>query len=130
MGTPTELKMYLQLAIDATLLVQAGETGALEVGIQLGALQRFEVEVVEINEEQADKQKTFEDLLKSLVPNLLEDQAGEPITFEIPSIDLGSLSESLPDGIWISVAPEQVGRTLGYTTATGRLVEGTPPPEE
>lgn len=125
-GTPTELSLYLQLAIEATIVVVPGPEG-VEVGIQLGELRRFEAEVVEINEEQADKQQTFEDLLKSLVPNLLGDFADEPITFAIPSFDLGALSESLPDGIWLSVAVDEAGRTRGYTTAAGRIVQGSPP---
>lgn len=129
LGTPTELSLYLQLAIEATIVVQPGEAG-IEVGIQLGELRRFEVEVVEINEEQAAKQQTFEDLLKNLVPNLLEDFAADPITFAVPSFDIGSLSESLPDGIWLSVALDEAGRTRGYTTAGGRLVQGAPPPPE
>jgi hypothetical protein len=129
LGTPTELKMYLQLAIDATIVLQPGETGGVEVGVRLGELRRFEVEVVEINEQQADKQKTFEDLIKTLVPTLLRDLAADPITFALPSIDLGELSDSLPEGLWLSVEPEQVSRTLGYTMAAGRLVEGTPPQE-
>lgn len=129
-GTPTELALYLQLAIDATLIVQPGAEGGMEVGIQLGELEAFEVEVVDINEAQADKQKTFEDLLRSLVPTLLQSFAADPIAFAIPSFDLGGLSEALPEGLWMTVAPSQLGRTLGNTTAAGRLAPGTPPPPE
>lgn len=131
LGQPVELGMYLQLAFQAELALVEGEAGP-EIGILLPeSFDLFEVEVVSINEEQAGREDTYANLFRGLPDILLGELGADPISFAIPSFDIGGLIEGMPEGQWVTVLPAELGRGLGYTFFYGQLAPGTPPaPEE
>ncbi len=128
LGQAVELGMYVQLAMDASLGIYLED--AVEVGISVGELEVFELEIVSINEAQAARRDTFANLFKNMVPILLDELGDEPFTFEIPAIDLGGLDEMLPTETWLTILPETLERVLGYTAMIGKIIAVAPPADE
>lgn len=65
----------------------------------------------------------LEAIIKDIaLPKLLEDFVGKPLgTFPIPAIDLATLDPSLPPGIELKFALENLYRKEGFTVVQGHL---------
>ncbi len=123
-----ELGVFLEVEVAADAVVAQGEAGP-EIQIVLGDFRVLEVEVVHINEEQADRQEQLVGVIKAAIPAILADQLGDSLSFAIPSFDLGSFSEMLPANTWLTFLPEVIRQESGNLLIGGRLARGTPPAE-
>ncbi len=91
LGVPADLHMYLSLALDADLAVVEGELGP-EVALAIEEPQYVIVEIVSVNEEWKGKEHVLVGLLTdTLIPHLLDSFKEKPISFALPTINLGGL---------------------------------------
>lgn len=117
-------KLALYAAVEATaeLLMIEGDEGD-ELAIQIHEVTRFDVDWVTVPELLQGAEESLEALIETeLIGGLMEDLASEPIGgFEIPEIDLASLSSMVPDGVVIEPTIDSLERQGGHTLLTGDL---------
>lgn len=127
-GTPTDVTAYLHAEVALDPVVVDGELGP-EPGIEITEIRFLEAEIVALNEEAERNRDMLTGLLEEALPTvLLTEVAAEPITFEIPTLDLGSLDDSgiLPQGVVLQILIESLGHELGYVTAVGNVDRAAP----
>lgn len=118
-----DLDIYLYLVVEATPKVMVNpDTGAAQIGIEIGELKIAEVDVVELRQDLVGKEDMVENLFKGVILPALMDQVLSGLGgFDIPSFDLSGLSESIPAGTEISVDLDNLGLNLGYLVLGGKL---------
>jgi len=129
-GAPTDVTAFLHTEIALNLVVVDGEAGP-EPGIEIADIRFLQAEIVALNEDQEDQRDLLQGLLEEALPSVLMNEvAAEPISFEIPSLDLGSLDEDgiLPQGVVLQILIEALGDELGYVTAVGDVDRAAPTP--
>jgi hypothetical protein len=121
-GNPLELGLFVQVAAEAELKLVQGDEGP-EVAIVLNDIPLIDIEVVSINPDFPLTIEQLMDILNSQVlDTLLKDVKGtELVSFAIPAIDLGSLDPSLPAGMALTFALEELNREYGFTMVRGHL---------
>ncbi len=125
LGQPVDMVFYLYADIEILLLAHEGAEGQ-EIGVDLGEFRIFQADIVSLNEDQHRNRARLEALIEETVPMvLLTEVFDEPITFEIPELDLEALDDSgmLPPGIVINLVIDEFGRRMGRTLATISLGE-------
>ena len=128
-GTPTDVTAYLHAEIAAEPVVVDGENGT-EPGIQIREIRMLRAEIVALNEEQERNRGMLLSLLEEALPTVLVSQvAADPISFAIPTIDLGSLDSSgmLPEGVVLQIVLDALGHELGYVTLEGHVDRAAAP---
>ncbi len=142
LGVPADLHMYLFLALDADLAVVEGELGP-EIALAIDEPQYVIVDIVSVNEEWKGKEHVLVGLLTdTLIPQLLESFKDSPISFALPTINLGGLlpaEEGEPeepgalDGKELAIDLTNLSQTGSYIHIQGGIkVQDVPepPPEE
>lgn len=90
-GGPVVLGLYAFIELTAELLVVDDPEKGLSIGIQINSPDYVDVTVVSINEERAGQEDMFADLFKALMPLLFDSLTEDPITFQLPGINLKGL---------------------------------------
>ena len=117
-----KLALYAALEVTAEILMIEGDEGD-ELAIQIHDITRFDVDWVTVPELLLGAEDSLEVLIETeLIGDLVEDLAGEPIgAFQIPEIDLASVSPMVPEGVVIEPSVETLEREGGHTLMTGYL---------
>ncbi len=118
-----DIQIFLFIEADAALkLVPNAETGETEIGIEIGELKTAEIDVEAVGEDLKGKEAMVIDLFKGvLLPQLMDSLLGSLGSFAIPSIDLSSLAEGIPEGTSISVDLQELFLENGYLVIGGKL---------
>ena len=122
LGTPSQLGLWLQA--DAELIIHAdeNEAGATELSFEILGLDQVSIDIVENQGYFVGNDAELISLVKDgLVPLLLDKLAGDSAVFEIPTIDLGGLSESIPEGTEIGLDIQNFTREKAYLIVEGGL---------
>jgi hypothetical protein len=121
-GQPTHLSMWMQLQAELAFSTVEGEDGSHKIGFEIVEFEPFLVEVLE-NEGifEGDDVGLAELLSDTLLPLLLDQVAGDALAFEIPTIDLGDISDDIAEGTAIQIDIEEMGRSGAYLTFGGEL---------
>jgi hypothetical protein len=121
MGQHWDMDIYLFLEADVMLnLIE--EDGVTKIGISVGELKTSLIEVVRVGDDLKGREKMVDDLFSGVVIPLLMDQVlGELGSFDLPEIDLHSLSDALPEGSLIGVGLQKLQLTNGYLEIGGKL---------
>ncbi len=121
---PVTLTAYASLEVDASIVAVDGAAGK-EMGIALGDVQIFEVQIVSITGALAGAEDALVTLIKeNLVGGLLGGLAGGALgSFPIPAIDLSTIDPTLPAGSVIELDLVQIMRLFGYTALSGNVKE-------
>jgi len=123
MNKDWDIKLYMYIVLEITAaLVEDPETGAIQVGVEVGELKVAEVDVVEVGEDLKGQEQMVDDLFAGvLIPTLMEQLTGSLGGFDIPTIDLSTLDPSIPEGTEISVDLQKLGLGNGYLQIGGKL---------
>lgn len=116
-----DIQMYLFLALDVDVQVGLDEEGNTAIMIVLGDFQVAEVEITEVGSEIRGKEGIVVSLFKDTLLGEIKKSLGEGIAFALPSIDLSSLSDQIPEGISINIEPQKVGLDTGFLVIGGKL---------
>ncbi len=126
-GNPTHLKIWLEGAVPIALqVVENAETGATELGFELGELDGLFMEVV-LNEGFFEgNDGALVTLIKSaLIPMIIDGLGNGVASFPLPEIDLSGVIDGVPEGTKIGLDIEKL-TTQGGTI---RLLGALTPPE-
>jgi len=117
-----DIQIFLFIEADAALkLVQNADTGETEIGIEIGELKTAEIDVDAVGEDLKGKEAMVVDLFKGvLLPQLMDSLLGSLGSFAVPSIDLSTLAEGIPEGTAISVDLEELYLENGYLVIGGK----------
>lgn len=132
LDNPLQLGLFVQAAAEASLYLTTGETGKTAIAVRLDDIPILDIEIVSINQDFVDATEiTKEDLMEILKGQLLDKAlegviGKELVAFELPSIDMSSLSPSLPQGLSIEIGLKELSRKLGYTIIKGLLEQPAP----
>ncbi len=127
-GTPIDAYLYLFAEVVASPVVLEGENGQ-EVGIQIDDIRLFQADIVDLNEEGEGSRDMLFSLIEDTVPNLIMNEfAAEPITFEIPVLDISSLDDSgiVPENVLLKIIIDGLNVVNGYITGAAHLEQGIP----
>lgn len=121
-GVHLDLGVFMSLEIEAAL--ELVETAVdKQIGIALGGLTLFNIEIVSITpgweEAIPDLETLFKDKLLEGLAGGLADQ--ELPTFPIPAIDLSTLDPSIPPGTTLNLILNDLVRDAGYTSINGEV---------
>jgi hypothetical protein len=118
-----DIQIFLFIEADAALkLVPNAETGETEIGIEIGELKTAEIDVAAVGEDLKGKEAMVIDLFKGvLLPQLMDSLLGSLGSFAVPSIDLSTLAEGIPEGTSISVDLQELFLDNGYLVIGGKL---------
>jgi hypothetical protein len=138
-GVPADIHMFLFLELAADLSVVDGEVGP-EIALAIDEPNYVIVGIESVNDEWKGKEEMLTGLItETLVPKLLESLQDKPISFALPTINLGGLlgNKDEPaepgalDGKELAIALTTLTRTLGYVHMQGGIkVQDVPPPVE
>ena len=122
---PLQLGAFVQASVQVSLYLTTGKTGGTAVAVKLDAVPALNIEIVSIND---DFPMTKDDLMTFLQSGILDTAlqglAGkELVSFEIPALDLSSLSASLPQGLTLNIQLTDLLRDRGYLVIKGLLVQ-------
>mgnify|MGYP002640267877 CR=1 FL=1 len=141
LGVPADLDMYLFLALEADLAVVEGDAGP-EIALAIEQPQYVIVDIVSVNEEWKGKEAMLISLLTdTMIPKLLESFQDKPISFALPTINLGGLLPNQGpepqepgslDGKELAIDLQQLTHTGSYVHVQGgiKIQDVPPPPEE
>lgn len=141
LGVPADLDMYLFLALEADLTVVEGDAGP-EIALAIEEPQYVIVDIVSVNDEWKGKEEMLISLLTdTMIPTLLESFQDKPISFALPTINLGGLlpnqgtepqEPGALDGKELAIDLQQLTHTGSYVHVQGgiKIQDVPPPPEE
>lgn len=140
LGVPTDIHMYLFLALEADLTVVEGEAGP-EIALAIEEPQYVIVEIASVNEEWKGKEEMLTGLITdTLLPSLLDSLKEKPISFALPTLNLGGLlgnQDEEPqepgalDGKELAIDLHQLANAGSYIHVRGGIkVQDVPPPPE
>ncbi|MGM0575002.1 MAG: hypothetical protein ACQEXJ_04640 [Myxococcota bacterium] len=122
LGQPSHVVVWLQGEAIVNVTTSTAESGATVLGFEIQDFDPMVIEVV-TNEGvfEGDDAGLVELIGDQMIPMLIEQAAGDSLSFEIPSFDLGDLSEELPAGAELQLDLEAIGRSGAYLTVEGGL---------
>ena len=120
MGGEGHTDMFLSL--EARLVLGVGQVdGKIMITFDIKDTKVY-VQFINTTGSLKGKEKMLEGLIKTaLVDQLLGALKKKIPGFAIPSIDLHSLMDSIPEGTNLNITPEELQRILGYTVLTAHL---------
>lgn len=125
LGEPMHLGLWLLTEAPVTVQFAPNEAGALVATLVLGELDPMWIEVITNEGRFAGNDEAVISLVQgTLVPQLLSSFT-EGASFELPSIDLGSLTSAVPAGTVINIDVREVARDNAYLTIEGAFYEGS-----
>ena len=138
---PADIQMYLFLEVGADISIIEGEVGP-EIGLSVADPNFVIVDIETVNDAWLGKESMLTGLITdTLVPMLLESLQEKPISFALPTINLGGLlgnTEENPeaepgalDGKELLIDLQSITQALGYLHIKGGVkVQDVPPPPE
>ena len=119
-GQQAHLRLWLQAETALTMTTGTSDTGASQIGFELGAFDPIVIEII-TNEGafEGDDPAVIELFESTLLPLLFDSLAD--LNFEIPTIDLSALSETLPAEATLTPDLTAFGRAGAYLTVEGGL---------
>jgi hypothetical protein len=122
LGQPLDVAFWLQAETVLILGTSVNEDGETELGFELGDLDPLIMEVARNEGMFAGNDQGLLDLIKGqLLPMLLEQLTGGLGGFAIPSIDLSSISDQLPEGATLNIDIQGFDRNGAYLLLLGGL---------
>ena len=122
LGVPSTLGLWLQADAELVLHVAENEAGNTELSFEILGLDEVQIDVFQnIGYFEGDEVALIELVKDGLVPLLLDKLAGDAAVFELPTIDLSSLSESIPAGTEIGLDIQSITREKAYLIVEGAL---------
>ena len=117
-GNPVELAIYASAQAPVTITADDGILGLVVSDIEL-----IKTEVVVLTPGFASAEQAIETLVaEQLVPTLLTLIGDDALAgFPLPEIDLSGLVSGVPAGTTLSINPNTVDRTLGWTIVRGDI---------
>ena len=120
-GEPIHLGLWINTEAPVSVEFQHNEEGALQARLVLGELDPMWIEVV-INEGRfADNDEAVVGLVQGQLVPQLPSTLTDSATFTLPSIDLGAMTQAVPEGTIINLDVREVGRDNAYLTVQGAL---------
>jgi len=119
-GGPAHIALWLQTEAEVTIGFGVNEEGGNQIQLNLGDLDPLILEIVQNEGYFAGDDQAVIDLISSLVPQLLS-TVTDKARFDLPAIDLGSLTEIVPEGTILNLDVREVGRDNAYLTVNGSL---------
>ena len=117
-----DIEIFMFLVLQAKPVISVSEEGESQLGLEIGGIDVGEVEVVKVGPDLKGKEGMVEDLFKGvLLPQLTEQLLGSLGGISLPSIDLSSLSDTIPEGTSISFDMKQLSVSAGYLVIGGGL---------
>lgn len=121
MGEHWDFDIYLFLQANAFVEL-VDEDGVTKIALAVGELEVASIEVARVGEELKGRESMVDDLFTGLVLPLVVDQLlGTLGSFDLPAIDLHSLSEMIPEGTVLSVDLQKLELHEGYIEIGGKL---------
>lgn len=121
-GVPLDLGVFVSLELEASLVLV--DTGAeKQIGVSLGGVTLFNIEIVSINPGWEEAIPDLEQLFKDkLLGGLADTLAGTEVgAFPIPAIDLSTLDPSIPPGTTLNLILNDLVQDAGYTSINGEV---------
>jgi hypothetical protein len=117
-GNPVELAIYASAQAPVTITADDGV-----LGLVVSDIDTVKTEVVVLTPGFASAEQAIETLVaEELVPTLLGLIGDDALAgFPLPEIDLSGLVDGVPDGTTLSINPNTVDRTLGWTIVRGDI---------
>ena len=138
-GIPADIDMYLFLELAADVAVVDGELGP-EIGLTIDEPHYVIAEIASVNDEWLGKEDMLTGLITdTLVPMALKNLQDKPISFALPTLNLGGLlggngepaEPGALDGKELVIALTKLSHDSGYVHAQGGIkVQDVPPPPE
>lgn len=121
LGGPVHLALWIQAEAAVEIAFGFNEEGGAQVALVLGDIEPLILEIITNEGFFAGDDAAVVSLLKdTLLPELLG-TVGESARFDLPAIDLGAISDAVPEGTVINLDVEGVGRDNAYLTVHGKL---------
>ena len=122
LGTPSHIAIWLQAEALVNITVSEGVDGATKLGFELDTFDPILIEVI-TNEGmfEGDDAGLTDLIATTMLPMLISNLAGDALGFEIPAIDLGQMSDDIPEGTSLTLDLQEVGRSGAYLTIEGAL---------
>ncbi|PKN56249.1 MAG: hypothetical protein CVU56_17140 [Deltaproteobacteria bacterium HGW-Deltaproteobacteria-14] len=119
-GGPAHIALWLQAEALVEVAFGLNETGGNQIQLNIGDLDPMILEVVQNEGYFAGDDQAVVDLITSLVPQLLS-TVTDKARFDLPAIDLGSLTSVVPAGTILNLDVQSVERDNAYLTVNGAL---------
>lgn len=121
-GVPLDLGIFVSVEIEASLVLTENATEKL-IGVELGGITLFNIEIVSINPGWEEAIPDLEQLFKDqLLGGLADGLGGQDLgAFPIPEIDLSTLDPSIPPGTTLNLILNDLVRDAGYTSINGEV---------
>ncbi|MEZ4265505.1 MAG: hypothetical protein R3F39_03930 [Myxococcota bacterium] len=122
LGTPSHIALWIQAEAVVDVVPSTGPTGATVLTFDIGTFDPMVLEVV-TNEGifEGDDAGLVELIGGQLLPLLIEQLAGDSLSFELPTIDLGDLIPGLPTGSTIDLKLGKIGKSGAFLTLDAAL---------
>ena len=119
-GGPAHIALWLQAEALVEVAFGLNETGGNQIQLNIGELDPMVLEIVQNEGYFAGDDQAVVELITSLVPQLLS-TVTDKARFDLPTIDLGSLTSVVPAGTILNLDVQSVGRDNAYLTVNGAL---------
>ncbi len=121
-GQPSHIVVWLQAEAILGVTTGEGDEGQTVLGFEIGEFDPVLIDVV-TNEGvfEGDDAGLIELVGDQMLPLLIGELAGDQLTFDLPQIDLNSLSSDIPEGTVLNLDLQTIGRSGAYLTAEGGL---------
>ena len=121
-GESAQIGMWLQLEAPIQVGAASKTDGKTEVSLAIGDFDSLVVESVKnLGFFEGDEPGLIDFAKNQLLPILLGQLLAGGMAFELPSMDVGSLSDAIPAGTALDFDVESVSRVGGYVVLSGTL---------
>lgn len=124
--SPASAEVFLSVIVEVNPTTAPGlEEGTINIALEVLDLVRFDLEIVSAGGVFEGQEGLLDTLLGDVLVDMVMGQIGEGLvpSFPIPSIDIGGIVESIPEGTSIGFSPDALSRSGAYTVLMGGLSE-------